>query len=138
MNIKPVTEEEIISRNYPSDIADSANDIFSLKGISVNELINIEFFTVERMNDDLDSYDWIAFDSKLLIFPVQLQTYVGSASTIEVIYPFKSEDIGMVLKIILDEFGLDKSFVEWIHPDLEKALLDELGNPDMPQLLRAK
>jgi hypothetical protein len=138
MNITPVTEEEIISRNYPREIADSANYMFSLNGISVRELNNIESFVVRRMQDDLDFYDWIAFDSKLLIFPVQLQTYDGLADTIAVIYPFKSEDKGMVLKIILDEFGLDKSSVKWIHPDLEKAVLDELGNPDMPQLLRAE
>jgi hypothetical protein len=137
MLIIPVSSSQIKERQYSRDIKDSYGNLLYIR-LSLANLKFIDLFEIDKDQNRLDGIDFITFDHPLLLLPVGIEENLEVQDTIVVKYSIKSHDCLLALKVFIEQFDIKNEQIEWIHPDLEKALLDELGNPDMPQLLRAE
>jgi hypothetical protein len=135
MNIIPVTISQIKERPYNQELRDSFKPIIFIT-IGLEKLPFIDLFEIDRDNNKSMGIDLIGYDRPPLTLPISIESYPAFEDCIGMVYSLTSHDCLLALKLFIEDSGIENSQIQWIHPDLEKTLLDELGNPDMPQLLK--
>jgi hypothetical protein len=131
--ITPISYADYRSRRIDAILKSESHTM--AVSLSIENLRNIQRFTIESHSDDLDWFKIIIYDHEDLIYATSISSYEELPNSVDVGYPHVSLDCLLAMKMFIDEFGIKNEQIQWIHPDLQVAFLKELGDPDLPNLI---